>query len=70
MKANYDYSEYGISVSMLFIARATMSAAAVLKNSPIQSAPIVLSSPTYQDIDLYIVYTVQVFYMMEDRVNK
>lgn len=47
-----------------------MIAASVLKSSPIQAAPYVLSSPTYQDIDLYILYTIKVFYMMEKRINQ
>ncbi len=68
-KASFNYPQYGIFSTLIFIQRLTMVVANVLKSSPVQAAPFVLGSPTYQDIDMYIIYTVKVFYQMETRIN-
>lgn len=54
---------------MNLIQRATMNAYYVLKGLPPQAAPMFFSNPMFQEIDLYIVYTVKVFYLMESRIN-
>ena len=54
---------------MIYIQRATMVAFGVLKTTPFNQAVFVFGSPTYQDIDLYIIYAVNVLYLMEKRVN-
>ena len=42
----------------------------VLKTLPPQVAPMVLNEAVYQDIDLYIIFAVKVFYLMETRINQ
>ncbi len=45
--ANFDYPQYGIFSTLIFIQRSTMTGSHVLKAAPLGDAPEILSGPIY-----------------------